>query len=379
MSDVKRRFSIFSVVVIGFLLGAMFVLGGFSAYKLYLPREVVAEDGKSSGQIVIGPADISQTVKKISPAVVNIEAFTSQTQRNPFANDPFFRQFFGDGYDFSPNQQRSMGIGTGFIFDKSGLIITNEHVIQNASEITVSITGYDKPVPAKVVGSDRELDLAVLKVDVNKDLPVIKLGDSNKTEVGSWVIAIGNPLGLDHTVTVGVISAKSRPVTISDRLYKNLLQTDAAINPGNSGGPLLNTSGEVIGINTAVNASAQGIGFAIPIATVKEVLNDLVNKGKVVKSYIGVYLQPLDEDLAHYLEAPGTDGAVISYIAQGSPAERAGLRQGDIITAINKKKIKSPDDVTEIIKQTKIGDTLLLTVYRDSSSTLVTLKTVEKP
>ncbi len=379
MSDLKRRFSILSIVVFGFIMGVMFVLGGVTAYKLYFPHQVGAEDSKSSGQISLGPADITQTVKKISPAVVNIEAFTDHVQNNPYANDPFFRQFFGDGYYFSPRKERSKGIGSGFIFDKSGLIITNEHVIQNASEINVIINGYDEPVPAKVIGSDRELDLAVLKVNVKKDLPVLKLGDSNKTEVGNWVIAIGNPLGLDHTVTVGVISAKGRPVTISDRLYKNLLQTDAAINPGNSGGPLLNTAGEVIGINTAVNASAQGIGFAIPTATVKEVLDDLVNKGKVVKSYIGVYLQPLNEDLARYFGAPGTDGAIISYVAQGGPAERAGLRQGDIITEINKKKIKSPDDVTEIVKKTKVGETLLLTVYRNGSSVLVTLKTVEKP
>lgn len=378
MSEFQRRFSVFGVIIIGFLMGAMFILGGLAAYKFYFPPEVVAEDSTSSGQIKIGPSDITQTVKKVSPAVVYIEAYTEVQNENPFVQDPFFRQFFGDSYPY-PQQERSKGFGSGFIFDKSGLIITNEHVINNASEINVIIDGFDQPVRAKVIGSDRELDLAVLKVDVKKDLPVIKLGDSSTAEVGNWVIAIGNPYGLDHTVTVGVISAKGRPVTISNRLYKNLLQTDAAINPGNSGGPLLNTAGEVIGINTAVNASAQGIGFAIPTATVKEVLNDLVNKGKVVKSYIGVYLQPLDDELVRYFGAPGKDGAVISHIAPGGPAEMAGLQQGDIILEINKKKVKNPDDLTEIIKRSKVGEKLLFTVYRDRHTEFVTVKTEEKP
>lgn len=378
MSELQRRFSVLGVIVIGFLMGAMFVLGGLAAYKFYFPPSVVAEDSNSSGQIKIGPSDITQTVKKVSPAVVYIESYMEVQNENPFFQDPFFRQFFGDNYQY-PQQERSKGFGSGFIFDKSGLIITNEHVISNASEINVIIDGFDKPVRAKVIGFDRELDLAVLKVDVKKDLPVIKLGDSAKAEVGNWVIAIGNPYGLDHTVTVGVISAKGRPVTISNRLYKNLLQTDAAINPGNSGGPLLNTAGEVIGINTAVNASAQGIGFAIPTATVKEVLNDLVNKGKVVKSYIGVYLQPLDDELVNYFGAPGKDGAIISHVAPGGPAEKAGLKQGDIILEINKKKVKTPDDITEIIKRSKVGEKHMFTVFRDRHTEFVTVKTDEKP
>lgn len=375
MSELKRRFSVFSIIVIAFLMGAMFVAGGAAAYKFYFPQPVSAEDDKTSGQIVVGPSDITKTVEQTSPAVVNIEA-SMQQQTNPYMNDPFFRQFFGS---FPHQQELSKGIGSGFIFDKSGLILTNAHVVSGASDIQVKISGLDKPVKATVIGSDQELDLAVLRVTVNKPLPVLKIGDSDKTEVGSWVIAIGNPLGLDHTVTVGVISAKGRPLTISDRLYKNLLQTDAAINPGNSGGPLLNTAGEVIGINTAVNASAQGIGFAIPSATAKDALNDLVTKGKVVKAYIGVSLQALDQELAGYFGAPNTDGALIAYVAPGSPAEKAGLQQGDIIIEINKKKIKTPEEVTDLIKGTKIGATLVLQVSRQGQTEFITLKTAEKP
>ncbi len=380
MVKLKERFSLLGVIIIGFLMGAMFVAGGVAAYKLYFPPAVVAEDGNNAEPVKIGPTDISQTVKKASPAVVNIESFATQTsQMSPFMNDPFFREFFGRNFEFEPYPEQSTGIGTGFIFDKSGLIITNEHVIHGASKIEVTIDGFDKPLSAKVVGSDQELDLAVLKVSVNKDLPVLKLGDSNKTEVGSWVIAIGNPYGLDHTVTVGVISAKGRPVQVSGRMFKDLLQTDAAINPGNSGGPLLNTAGEVIGINTAVNASAQGIGFAIPVATVKEVLDDLVNNGKVTKPYIGVYLQPVDKELAEYFGAPDTNGAIVAYVVPGSPAEKAGLRKGDIIVEMAKKKIKTPEDVTNNLKKIKIGDKVVFQVFREGHTEFITVKIGEKP
>lgn len=377
MVKLKERFSVVSIVLVGFLMGAMFVLGGVVAYKFYFPNPVEAEPTASAGPINIGPSGIAQTVEEVSPAIVNITSYVTQdSQFNPYMNDPFFRDFFGHRYNIGPQES---GIGTGFIFDKSGLILTNQHVIDGASSIEVTIAGYEKPVKAKVIGSDAELDLAVIKVSVGKDLPVLKLGDSSKIDVGNWVIAIGNPYGLDHTVTVGVISAKERPVTISNRLYKNLLQTDAAINPGNSGGPLLNTAGEVIGINTAVNASAQGIGFAIPIGTAKQVLNDLINKGKVVKSYIGVSLQPLDERLAQYFGVANTDGAVIAYVASGSPAEKAGLQQGDIILEIDKKKVKTPDDVTSIVQKTKVGGNLVLQILRDKQTRFVTLTTAEKP
>jgi len=219
----------------------------------------------------------------------------------------------------------------------------------------------------------------VLKVSVNKELPVLKLGDSNKTEVGSWVIAIGNPYGLDHTVTVGVISAKGRPVQISNRMFKDLLQTDAAINPGNSGGPLLNTAGQVIGINTAVNASAQGIGFAIPVATVNEVLDELVNNGKVIKPYIGVYLQPVDKELADYFDAPDTNGAIVAYVVPGSPAEKAGMRKGDIIVEVDKQKVKTPEDITNKLKSSEIGANVVIQIFREGHTEYVTVKIGEKP
>jgi S1-C subfamily serine protease len=372
----RERFSVVSLILVGFLMGSMFILGGVVAYKLYFPSAVVAEDTASSGLVKIGPSNIAQTVKQVSPAIVNITSTSTQNYSNPYMNDPFFRDFFGRRYNPS---QEATEIGTGFIFDKTGLILTNQHVIEGATSIDVNIAGFDKPVKAKVIGADAELDLAVLKVSVNKELPVLKLGDSGKVDVGEWVIAIGSPYGLDHTVTVGVISAKGRPVTIANRLYKNLLQTDAAINPGNSGGPLLNTDGQVIGINTAVNAAAQGIGFAIPIGTAQQVLNDLVNKGKVIKSYVGVALQPLDEELAEYFASPNTDGALIAHLSPGGPAEKAGLQQGDIILEINKKKVKTVEDVTSIVQNTKVGESLVLKVLSNKETRSITVKTAEKP
>lgn len=380
MVRLRERFSLLAILMVSFLMGGIFVLGGITAYKYIFPVSAAQAD-LAATNITIGPGNIAGTVKQVSPAVVNIETEVVEKnglEGNPYFNDPFFREFFGDGY--SPQPQISKGLGTGFITDKSGLILTNEHVVHGASKITVKLQGSDTPVPAEVVGADPELDLAVIRIKTKNDLPTLKLGDSGKITAGDWVIAIGNPYGLDHTVTVGVISAKGRgPVTIGSRQFKNLLQTDAAINPGNSGGPLMNVSGEVIGINTAVNAQAQGIGFAIPINTVKEVINELVSKGKVVRPYMGVYLQPLDKELAAYLGAPNTDGALIADVTPGGPAEKAGLIKGDIIYKVNGEKVKTPDDLTGVIKKSKVGAKLILEIFRGGKSRFIDLTLAEKP
>lgn len=382
MVRVKERFSLLAILTVSFLMGAMFVFGGITAYKYIFPDDTARAD-VISNNITVGPGNIAGTVKQVSPAVVNISTEVveqSSMEGNPFFNDPFFREYFGNRYNMNPQPQISQGLGTGFITDKSGLILTNEHVVHGASKITVKLQGSDEQIPAQVVGADPELDLAVIKIKVNRELPTLKLGDSGKINAGDWAIAIGNPYGLDHTVTVGVISAKGRgPVTIGDRQFKNLLQTDAAINPGNSGGPLMNINGEVIGINTAVNAQAQGIGFAIPINTVKEVINELTSKGKIVRPYMGVYLQPLDKELAAYLKAPNTDGALVANISPGTPAEKAGLQKGDIVVKLNSDKIKTPDDLTGAITKYKVGTKIVLEVLRAGKSSLINLTLAEKP
>jgi len=269
-------------------------------------------------------------------------------------------------------------MGSGFIISKDGYILTNNHVIDGASEVRVFLSDNNEPYQAKLIGSDAELDLAILKIDTNKELPMLSLGDSNKVRAGNWVIAIGNPYGLDHTVTVGVISATGRPITVQGTEFKDLIQTDASINPGNSGGPLLNLSGEVVGINTAINSNAQGIGFAIPASTVKQVLDQLLEEGKVIRPWLGVYMQPVTEELAEYFGLDKTDGALIGAVQEGSPAEKAGIIRGDIILEYNKQKIATPDELQAAVKGSVPGDSVVILIYRNEATMYITVKIGER-
>jgi serine protease Do len=267
---------------LAFTGGIVFAPGSPAASNAVLASAASAASGQAQLGVhsaflsSVGTDTIADAVAAAGPAVVKIETQVTRQVRNQFFNDPFFRQFFGGDYA-PPESVIQQGLGSGFLISPDGYLLTNQHVIAGAQKIQVTILGRSQPVSAQVVGSDQALDLAVLKVNAGSNLPYLKFGDSDQIRVGSWAIAIGNPYGLDHTVTVGVISAKGRPITVQDRQYKNLLQTDASINPGNSGGPLLDLNGEVIGINTAVDAEAQGIGFAIPSNTAKDVANSLVN------------------------------------------------------------------------------------------------------
>jgi len=323
---------------------------------------------------------IAEMVETVGPAVVKIET-TSEVKNPYFSSDPFFRYFFGEDFD-APKSRVTQGLGSGFIISQDGYILTNEHVINGATDIQVAVSGYDKSFSATVVGKDAELDLAVLKINADKALPTLKLGDSDQIKVGNWVVAIGNPLGLDHTVTVGVISAKERPITIQtdtgQRQFKNLLQTDASINPGNSGGPLLNLNGEVIGINTAVSSSGQGIGFAIPSSTVKEVLQDLIEKGQVARPWIGVYMQPLTEELAEYFGLDKAEGVVITDVVEGSPAAKAGLQRKDIILEFNNVTIKDPTTLQEAVQKVKIGSKVTALIWRNGTKQYVTMTITQK-
>ncbi|NLX88888.1 MAG: trypsin-like serine protease [Syntrophomonadaceae bacterium] len=326
------------------------------------------------GSVLIDPTGIADMVSRVSPAVVNIETTTRVTTNNPFF-DPFFRDFFGDR--LPPQRSVQTGIGSGVIINEDGYVVTNQHVIDHAESITVNLANGEK-FPATVVGQDYELDLAVLKISANQKFSWLELGDSDSLRVGDWVVAIGNPYGLDHAVTAGLVSAKGRPMQIEDRVYKNLIQTDAAINPGNSGGPLLNLKGEVVGINTAVNAQAQGIGFAISINTVREVLDDLIKQGKVIRPYIGIYLQPVTEEIARSLGIEAK-GIIIAGVANGSPAAKAGLTQYDVITQIDQTPVNSYDELQEILKKHKVGDTITLHVIRNRTPMIVSLVLTEKP
>ncbi len=327
----------------------------------------------------VNSGTIADIVKKTGPAVVQIsvEKKTTSYHSDPFFNDPFFRDFFGTTPQ--PRSERTeTGLGSGFIISNDGYILTNEHVISEADKITVTVQNENKDYPAKLVGADYDLDLAVLKIQVEQELPSLKFGDSERIEVGNWVIAIGNPYGFDHTVTVGVISAKGRPVPVEGRYYKNLLQTDAAINPGNSGGPLLDLQGDVVGINTAV-AQAQGIGFAIPTSTVNGVLDDLKQKGKVIRPWLGIQMHDLTPDIAEYFGMESGEGVMVVGVVPDSPAQRAGLRQGDIILQIDKTTVKDANSLADRIKEVEIGQKISLTVYRERTTISIMVEIGEKP
>jgi len=360
-----------------FLAGVLFVLAvAYAGGYRNLPHLTWASEtnpGETSSSLPgLGPDTIPDIVAKVSPAVVRIDT-TEQvsTSLDPFFNDPFFRQFFGNQFRIPEQPRVSTGLGSGFIVSADGYILTNEHVISSADKIEVTLAGRSETYPARKIGADHDLDLAVLKIDAGEDLPTIPLGNSDSIRVGDWAIAIGNPYGLDHTVTVGVISAKGRPVTVQDRQYRNLLQTDASINPGNSGGPLLNLKGEVIGINTAVNAQAQGIGFAIPSSTVRSVFDELVNKGKVTHPWLGVYLQSVTKEMAQYLGLKDQSGALVVQVANGSPAARAGLQRGDVIISYNGSNVASPSELTDLVSGTAVGSQVEICYIRGGKTKTV--------
>lgn len=364
------NFALISSLTVFFTVGL--IIGDGGAYVEAAQNLEVA-----SPNVFLGPDTIQSIVKQTGPAVVKIETETQiQNQDDPFLNNPFFRDFFGEQYKKQPGQAKTLG--SGFIISKDGYIVTNNHVVAGAAKIYAYLTNRKEPYPAKLIGSDEQLDLAILKLDAGDDLPSLEFGDSNRLEVGSWVIAIGNPYGLDHTVTVGVISAKGRPLNINGNQFTDLLQTDASINPGNSGGPLINLQGKVIGINTAINAQAQGIGFAIPSSTVTQVVDQLINQGKVIRPWLGIYMQPITKELANYFGLQEPKGVLINAVAENSPAQKAGLKRGDIVLEYNKKKISDPDMLKKEVSNSNIGEDVVVLIYRDGKTVFVPMKIEER-
>jgi Do/DeqQ family serine protease len=268
-------------------------------------------------------------------------------------------------------------MGSGVIIDKRGLILTNFHVIKGADEILVRLSDK-REYRGKVMGVDPKTDLAVVRFEPGQDVRVAALGDSDALRVGEWAIAIGNPFGLDQTVTVGVISATGRS-DVGVATYENFIQTDASINPGNSGGPLINLKGEVVGVNTAIVAAGQGIGFAIPINMVKRVVDQLVEKGKVVRGWLGVALQPLSKELVQTLGLPGSEGALVASTIPDSPAAKAGLQQGDVVVAYDKTPVEDSLHLQRLVADTKVGQTVTLDVWRKKQKIQVTTTVAEVP
>jgi len=308
---------------------------------------------------------VVQAVEKASPAVVNVSTEQVIERRGspfPFAQDPFFDEFFRDFVDPRPRRFATTSLGSGVIVAADGTILTNVHVIQRASRIHVTLLDQ-REFDAKLVGADADADIAVLRVQAGGDLPYIPFGASSDLMIGETVIAIGNPFGLSHTVTTGVVSAVGRSLHDEERTYTDFIQTDASINPGNSGGPLLDIKGELIGINTAIYGKAQGIGFAIPVDRVRRVTKDLVSYGEVRRAWVGLTVQELTPELAQHFGV--RRGVVVAEVEPGSPAGAAGIVRGDAITRVDGREVASRDELEQRIGDHAEGDRVALTLRRD--------------
>ena len=321
----------------------------------------------------------AQVAESVGPAVVNINTVTRMSGRTPveeFFGDEFFKRFFGDAPE---RQQVQRSLGSGVIVDPSGIVLTNAHVVERATEIEVS-TADGKKHKAKLAGVDKKTDLAVLKLQGGGPYPAANLGDSDAVRVGDWVLAIGSPFGLQKTVTAGIISAKGR--SIGQGPFDDFLQTDAAINPGNSGGPLVNMSGEVVGINSAIlsrTGGNVGIGFSIPVNMAKRIYTELAAKGKVTRGWLGVSIQPLTPELAKSFGLKEPNGVLISDVMQQSPAATAGITSGDVIIEFDKKKVDSPQELQKVVAATPPGRAVPLKVWRDKGEKTLEIKIGETP
>ncbi|MDJ0732946.1 MAG: HhoA/HhoB/HtrA family serine endopeptidase [Nostocaceae cyanobacterium] len=361
--------------------------GGVSPSSVSSPTLVAQR--QSSAAAMGSSSFVTAAVNRVGPAVVRIDTERTIASRripSPFSDDPFFRQFFGDSFPQQTPERQVSGLGSGVIFDRSGLVLTNAHVVDKANKVTVRLKD-GRSFEGKVKGVDEVTDLAVVQINAGRDLPVATLGSSENVQVGDWAIAVGNPLGFDNTVTLGIVSTLKRPssqVGISDKRL-DFIQTDAAINPGNSGGPLLNDRGEVIGINTAIRADAMGIGFAIPIDKAKVIASKLQRGEKVSHGFIGVGMQDLTPAKAKEInsnpnspiELPEINGILVVQVVPNSPAAAAGIRPGDVIVEVGGEQITKGEQLLNIVEKTGVGQVLQMKVQRGNRTQLLSVRTAE--
>lgn len=390
--DKKMRVKGLTMVILVSLLVGLLVRETLDWVSSSRAVSLWGETGRPEIQAVAAPRglpDFVSLAKELTPAVVNVS--TTQVNegvrefRSPFGEeDPFsefWRKFFGGPFPRGPQRQKSLG--SGFIIDHDGSILTNNHVVENAEKILVKLADQ-REFEAKVIGRDPRTDIAIIKINTRNELPVVTLGDSDQLEVGEWVLAIGNPFGLDSSVTSGIVSAKGRIIGAGP--YDNFIQTDASINPGNSGGPLINLRGEVVGINTAIFSRTGGnigIGFAIPINLVKELLPQLKVKGKVTRGYLGVLIQRVTPEIADSFGLDEARGALVANVSKDGPAKRSGVKVGDVIIEFDGKVIKESNDLPIIVASTPVNKKVQLKVLRDKkevtlSVTVGELKEEEK-
>ncbi|MEQ8468992.1 HhoA/HhoB/HtrA family serine endopeptidase [Coleofasciculus sp. E1-EBD-02] len=389
-SPVKKAVTYLSLMLLGagVSFGANSVISGNPQVSA---NSIVPQSSQVLGGI-IPPANLStpqnsnfitKVVDTVGPAVVRINASKTVTSQVPDAfNNPFFREFFGSQIPEQPQQRVERGTGSGFIINTDGMILTNAHVVDGADQVDVVLKD-GRTFAGEVLGTDPVTDVAVIKVEAD-NLPIVTLGDSEQLKPGEWAIAIGNPLGLDNTVTTGIISATGRSsseVGVPDKRVQ-FIQTDAAINPGNSGGPLLNASGEVIGMNTAIIQGAQGLGFSIPINTAQRIAQQLIANGEVEHPFLGIQMVTLTPELKENinknpnsgLTVDESKGVLIARVMRNSPADKAGLRAGDVIQKINGESIKDAEDVQKVVQTTQIGGDLNLELRRDRKNVEVTVQ-----
>ena len=327
------------------------------------------------------PESFSALAESVSPAVVNIRTETVTTYdggrvyrhffNQPFGQNDPFSEFF-DNFFNAPNQReyKHQSLGSGFIIDRDGYIVTNNHVIEKADKISVKLKDGQE-FAAEVVGTDAKTDLALLKIASESKLPALELGDSEALKIGDWVVAIGSPFGLEQTVTAGIVSAKGRVIGAGP--YDDFIQTDASINPGNSGGPLLNLKGQVVGINTAIVATGQGIGFAIPANMAKNIILQLKQSGAVTRGWMGVGIQPVSEELAEYYKLENKQGALVTEVFPGDPADKAGIKPRDIILSVDGRKVTDSRDLSALIAEIPVGEKIAVELMRDGKRKTVTV------
>ncbi|TYQ31426.1 HhoA/HhoB/HtrA family serine endopeptidase [Pseudanabaena sp. UWO310] len=388
-----------SMLLLGVILGAWAVVSGVRSPNTTLVTPVtqvasispaIAQDSDKNKAIPVPRNYIVDAVNRTGPAVVRINASrtVANTQQIPeaFLEDPMFRQFFGDQLQRLPKERVERGTGSGFIINKEGDIITNAHVVSGADKVTVVLKD-GRQIEGKVIGSDELTDVAVVQVKAD-NLPVVSLGSSVSLQPGDWAIAIGNPLGLDNTVTAGIVSAIGRnsgQIGVDKRV--SFIQTDAAINPGNSGGPLLNQSGEVIGVNTAIIQGAQGLGFAIPIETAQRIAKQLIQSGKVTRAYLGIQMVTVDanvksqvnQDKDFGVKISEDKGVLITRVVDNSPAALAGAKRGDVIVKFDDKEILTAEQVTQLVEDRGVGDKIRMEVKRNGQVVALNVETAQFP
>jgi serine protease Do len=360
-------------ILIALLLAGSMIGFGYGISTAVKHHDPPVSSASTVSEIPMVPANFSDLAEKVRPGVVNIQVVKKVKnvgfgiRGNPFGDRNPFGDFFGPFFEGNPPREfKQQGVGSGFIMSRDGYILTNNHVVDDADQIKVKLSN-GKEYEGKVVGRDPKTDLALVRIEGATDLHPLMLGNSEDLKVGSWVVAVGSPFGLEQTVTAGIVSAKGR--VIGSGPYDNFIQTDASINPGNSGGPLINLKGEVVGINTAIIASGQGIGFAIPINMAKEIAPQLQEKGHVTRGWLGVSIQGMTPEIAKSLGLKEKKGALVAQVVPGSPAEKAGIEQGDVIVEFDGKDVSDSTDLPRIVASTPVGKSVTVKLSRDGKVT----------